>query len=58
MRASRDIRSLVSWLRKKAGRKNGAIPAGMMDIPEMERQAAKNAKQRSRKHFKIEVDHD
>lgn len=57
MRGPREIRRWIDRLRRRYGRKNGVVSAGVFDSPEHERKLAKSFKQRSRRPAKENEGH-
>ena len=56
MKAPKEIKNWVSWLRSKYGKKNGGIPIILFDSPEMERKFGNDKK--SPRHNKKQVNLD
>jgi hypothetical protein len=53
MKASKEIRKWVNWMRKKYGKKNGVIRGFYFDQPDMERKDVKSKKNYRRSKFKL-----
>ena len=56
MKAPREYKNWVNYLRKKFGKKNGRVHISLFDAPEMERKLDND--KRSQKHNKKRIDED